>query len=193
MVNARPPYRDDDPDEGLRAPLGQGASWSPDGDQPRPAGRFNVLLTEDRTRPDEHWTRQFPRLMEPLGVSAHVAGTAKEALDLAHRVTFHVAFIDLATPVGKSPAADRSTDIAGGGGLWLLQVLRRLEHHPPVIMVNSRATQQQAVRLLNEALRLGAFSVVNRPTHLNALLTVVQRLLDRQYKGQWPPPKPPTP
>lgn len=166
MVNARPPIPPSDPDVGLKPTPGQ--------------GRFNILLTEDRDRPVEHWTRQFPRLMQPLGVEAHLAATGRQALDLAQSITFHAAFVDLATP------RDHQHQPRGDGGLWLLQTLQRAERRPAVVVVNSRATQQQAVRLLNEALRLGAFSVVNRPADLQPLLAVIQRLLNRHHQGQWP-------
>ena len=185
MVNARPPIPPADPDAGLK---------------PQPGGRFNVLLTEDRARPVEHWTRQFPRLMRPLGVEAHLAASAPQALELTERITFHAAFIDLATPKeavparsapeNSAPRISASVGASSGGGLWLLEVLQRREPRPPVVVVNSRATQQQAVRLLNEALRLGAFSVVNRPDNLTPLLRVIQRLLTRHHQGQWPTPAP---
>jgi CheY-like chemotaxis protein len=175
MVNARPPIPPTDPDAGLKPAPGT-----------QPGGRFNVLLTEDRVRPDEHWTRQLPRLMQPLGVEAHLAATGKQALQLAERVTFHAAFVDLATPVDRPGAAANAP--TAEGGLWLLQVLQRRTARPPVVVINSRATRQQAVRLLNDALRLGAFSVINRPDDLHPLLTVIQRLLDRHHQGQWPTP-----
>jgi len=151
-----------------------------------PGGRFNVLLTEDRDRPVEHWTRQLPRLIEPLGIHTHIARSAPEALDLHAKMTFHAAVVDLATPVGP-----QSTE--ANGGLWLLKVLRRSQAQPPVVVVNSRATQRQAVKLLNEALRLGAFSVVNPPVQIERLLCAIQRLVERRYAGQWPagPPQPP--
>ncbi len=181
MVNARPSSsfpEPADPDVGLQPTPGPAAGH-----------RFNVLLTEDRRRPLEHWTRQLPRLVEPLGIHAQLAGSAREALVLAERQTFHAVVTDLATPV---EANDSATVHAGSdGGLWLLQVLQRRPDRPPVIVVNSRATRQQAVRLLNEALRLGAFSVVNRPANLHPLLTAIQRLLDRHHHGQWPAPSAP--
>ena len=149
-------------------------------------GRFNVLLTEDRDRPVEHWTRQLPRLIEPLGIHTHVARSAPEALELHAKITFHAAVVDLATPSGPGSAEVN-------GGLWLLKVLRRSEAHPPVVVVNSRATQRQAVKLLNEALRLGAFSVVNPPVQIERLLGAIQRLIERRYAGQWPAGPPTTP
>lgn len=175
MVNVRPPIPPTDPDAGLK---------------PQPGGRFNILLTEDRARPVEHWTRQFPRLMKPLGVEAHLAATGRQALELSERITFHAAFIDLATPKDAASRGQASGSSANGG-LWLLEVLQRQAQHPPVVVVNSRATRQQAVRLLNDALRLGAFSVVNRPEDLHPLLAVIQRLLNRHHQGQWPTPPAP--
>lgn len=152
----------------------------------RPANpsRFNVLLTQDRDHAIEHWTRQLPRLLEPLGVQAHLARTGREAVDLAGRLELHAAVVDLLTPADdmRSPARDPLP-----GGLWLLQVLRRKPNRPPVVVVaNDAYTLRQAQRYLNEALRLGAFSVINRPVDLDPLLQVIRRLIDRRYAGAWP-------
>ena len=55
------------------------------------------------------------------------------------------------------------------------------------VVVNSRAIARiQAQRFLNDALRLGAFSVVNRPSDIEDMLNVIRRLIDRQYEGAWP-------
>ncbi|MEM8737146.1 MAG: hypothetical protein AAGG38_01530 [Planctomycetota bacterium] len=161
-------------------------------------------MTQDRDRPDEHWTQQFPRLMKHLGARTHVVPSARQAFSLASRITFHAVFVDLATPVDSSrpcpgeadlpgavPSSPRSSGGQAGGGLWLLQVMQRLEKRPPVVVVNSRATRLQAARLLSEAMRLGAFSVVNRPVELNNLLIVAQRLLNRHHQGHWPEPTDP--
>ena len=39
------------------------------------SARFSVLLTEDRDRETEHWTRQLPRLLAPIGIDAITAGS----------------------------------------------------------------------------------------------------------------------
>ena len=52
---------------------------------------------------------------------------------------------------------------------------------------DGRDLQRQVERLLGEALRLGAFSVLNKPVDMNQMLTVFRRLIDRQYHGSWPP------
>ena len=154
---------------------------------PGPSTRFRVLLTEDRARPDEHWTRQLPALLRPMGVDACIASNGREALEIIQADPIHAAVIDLATP--PDPQNSPSSVPANEGGLWLMQVIQRLPNPPPVVVVNSRSySQRQVQRLLNQALTLGAFSVINRPVRIDALLATFQRLLERAYNNNWPPP-----
>ena len=140
--------------------------------------RFRVLLTEDRARPDEHWTRQLPQLVRPLGVEATIASDGPAALELLSNTPIHAAVIDLNTPAPQSSQA---------GGLWLLQVIHRLKDPPPVVVVNSHSySQKQSARMLNQALDLGAFSVVNWPVQIDTLLSTFQRLIERAYNNHWP-------
>lgn len=144
--------------------------------------RFNVLLTEDRARHDEveHWTRQLPRLLEPLGVASFLARTGRQAVELAEHHEIHAAVIDMATPVDEQTKA-------GGDGMWVVELLNRMEQGPAVVVINSPAfTQRDVQRSMHNALRLGAFAVLNRPIELNQLLAVFRKVLDRQYKGTWP-------
>jgi len=144
-----------------------------------------VLLTVDRPREDEHWTHQISVFLQPMGVHAVIANTGQEAIAIAKQIQFHAALIDLDTPTGKH---QQSSSAAGGvGGFWLMELLNRLEHQPPVIVVRSPAfDRQQLDRLLIESMRLGAFSVVDKPLSMEDVLVNFKRLLDKQYRGNWP-------
>ncbi len=156
-------------------------------------GRFNVLLTEDRLRGPEHWSHQLPRLMEPMGVHSYRACCGEEALEVASRVPIHAAVVDVSIPrvaPAASPQAEPAPTPQGlSGGLWLLELFRRMPQHPPVIIVHSRTiTSRDVQRLLHEALRLGAFTVLENNVGLEQMLGVFRRMLDRLYQGLWPEP-----
>ena len=163
---------------------------------PDERARFNVLLTQDRPRGQTHWTTQFPRLLRPHGVVSYVAHSGREAIDLAQTLEIHAAVIDLGTPFERdhptrSPLSSTITGEAlasgAGGQLWLVELFRRLPNQPPVVVVHHPTySQRQIERLLREALRLGAFSVLNKPVDLEEILRVFRRLVDRQYRGSWP-------
>jgi CheY-like chemotaxis protein len=144
--------------------------------------RFNVLLTQDRAYPDEHWTSVLPRLLQPQGIVAYIARSGREAMDLAGHLEIHAAVIDLARPLDE--AAEKAA--AQEAGLRLLELFHRLPNRPPMVVVHRPAYNREADRLLREALRLGAFSVLHKPVELEQVLAVFRRLLDRQYHGNWP-------
>jgi CheY-like chemotaxis protein len=149
---------------------------------PQAAARLNLLLTQEQQAP-EHWSEQLPRLLETHGIRPYRACTGQEAYDLAGQVPIHAALVDLATPPDEQQG--RGSDRPGG--LWLLEVMRRMPEQPPTVVINNRAySERQLQRLMNQALRLGAFSVVNRPRDLESLLAIIQRVVDRRYEGRWP-------
>ncbi|MEX0777387.1 MAG: hypothetical protein WD042_16915 [Phycisphaeraceae bacterium] len=154
----------------------------------RPApGRFNVLLTEDRPHPSEHWTIQLPRLLEPQGVQSFVVRSGHEAVAVVERFEVHAAVIDLATPLDAGPGQAARQQASRTAGLWLVELFRRLPHAPPVVIVHDTAfSHRDVTRLMHDALRLGAFSILAKPVELEQLLAVLQRLLERQYRGAWP-------
>jgi CheY-like chemotaxis protein len=153
----------------------------PEAERSGAASRFNMLLTEERLHlGEEHWAVQLPRLLRPQGVVSYVAHTGREAMDLAGRMEFHAVVVDIATPVDQASSGRRQ-------GLWLMDLFHRMPNRPPMVVISSPAYGQRDLqRLLSESLRLGAFSVLNKPISLEQLLAVFRRLLERQYRGQWP-------
>ena len=161
----------------------------------QPDARFNVLLTQDRlydSGGSGHWTQQFPRLLGPQGVVSYTAHSGREAMAITERVEIHAAVLDLATPLEDADGSGESIPGPTEAGLWLIELFRRLPGRPPIIIVHNAAYSQRMLgRLMHEALRLGAFSVLNKPVELERLLAVFQRLVDRQYRGAWPGQPPP--
>lgn len=164
-----------------------------------------MLLTLDRQHAPEHWTTQLPRMLEPQGVAAYAVGTVSEAVTVATRLPIHAAIVDLGTPLGHGHSLPRSLTgglagriggdggagsgriSSGSGGLWVLELFRRLPHRPPVVVIHSPArSRREGDWILSQTLRLGAFSVLNKPVQIEQLLAVFQRLVDRQYRGIWP-------
>ncbi len=149
-------------------------------------GRFHVMIAEDRPYAAEHWTSQLPRLLEPQGVISYVVRTGRQAIHLAEQFELHAAVIDMATPLDEDGA------LAGAGAgepaeTWLIELFRRLPNRPPLVIVHAADYSQRKLdRLLHQALKIGAFSVLNKPVELEMILSVFQRLVERQYGGAWP-------
>lgn len=161
----------------------------PDDLGPIPGGpaRFNLLLTQDRSHAGEHWTIQLPRLLRPHQVRAYIARSADEALAVAEQVQVHAALIDLGTPPGNRRSAPRANRPGQVEGLWLIELFRRLPHCPPMVVIQNSAHERRMLdRAMHDALRLGAFSVLRKPVEMEQILSVLSRLIERNYKGHWP-------
>ncbi len=64
----------------------------------QPPNRLNILLSFAGWQPDP-WVERLPRLLEPLGVASHVAGSGKHAQQVIRTVPIHIAVVDLALPL----------------------------------------------------------------------------------------------
>lgn len=151
-------------------------------------GRLNVLMTEGQ----QSWVDQLPRLLQPQGVRAIIAPDVDEAVRVIRQAPVHAVVVDMGVPMARHEEADepgRRHEEAdpGTGGLKLLRVIRRLEPAPPTVVVRGRRFEgRHDDRLLSEALRLEAFSVLDQPVQLEQLLEVLRRLIERHYGGRWP-------
>lgn len=142
--------------------------------------RLNVLLTEA----DEPWSRQLPRLLEPQGVRTICVTTVNQAVRAMEHEPIHAAVVDIALPMHQTVAMSGTMET---GGLKLLRVIRRMHPAPPTVVVRGRYFDRRTDdRLLTEALKLEAFSVLDQPVQLEQLLETLRRLLQRHYGGQWP-------
>lgn len=150
-------------------------------------GRLNVLMTQGQ----QSWVDQLPRLLQPQGVRAIIAPDVDQAVRVIRQAPVHAVVVDMGVPMARHDEADDSADRheadAGTGGLKLLRVIRRLQPAPPTVVVRGRRFEgRHDDRLLSEALRLEAFSVLDQPVQLEQLLEVLRRLIERHYGGRWP-------
>ncbi len=120
------------------------------------------------------------RLLEPHGVSVLQARSCSEATHIIRVHAVHIAVVDLALPfdahtLGGEPAGTR-----------VIQILRRLEQPPPMVVVRPpQPTRRENSRSLMEALKEGAFSVVDRPCDSEMMLRVLHRIVERYYPDRW--------
>ena len=144
-------------------------------------GRMNVLLTDH----GQDWASHIPALLEPQGVRSYRAQSFDQAVELIQSTPIHVALVDMALG-GVAQTASGHERLPAG--LKLLKVIHRIEGRPPaVVVVRGRSFQQRLDNfVLNEALKLDAFSVLDDPVNHEQLLNVLQRALERYFDGQWP-------
>jgi DNA-binding NarL/FixJ family response regulator len=88
---------------------------------------------------------------------------------------------------GAGQAATSSAQAEAGARL--LQLLRRLDSPPPTIVIRPpQPSLRESARGLSDALREGAFAVLDRPLQLEAVLEALRRIIARHYAHVWAGP-----
>lgn len=169
---------------------GQGGGIGP-GDQPGTPtaeatgptarrGRLSLMLTYGGWR-DGDFAEQLPALLGPLGIDCHRCRSGVEATEFLRRASVHIAIVDLSIPMELGP--DRHTP----AGPRVLQLLRRLDQPPPTVVVRPpQPNNRDSARGLSEALRDGAFAVIDGPVRLESMLETLRRVVRRHYRDHWP-------
>lgn len=145
------------------------------------AQRLNLLLAYSGWREDS-FADQLPPLLQPLGIRCIRTRTANEAREAMSRDRVHIAVVDMSIPADDSSIA-RDASIGAG----VLTLLRRMDPVPPMVLVRpAQPSYREHARGLNDALREGAFSVLERPFPLESMLETLRRVVQRHYAGFWP-------
>lgn len=160
----------------------------PDPNRPARGHRLNLLLSHRlgssgvaASGGDSSAFQQLPCLLEPLGIHSIHVQSVEDAAVVIERQTIHIAVIDFSIPLTPKSSP------AGEGGTRILQLLRRLDQLPPTVVVRPpQPTARENVRGLSDALREGAFAVLDRPLNLEVMLEVMRRILRRHYADLWP-------
>ena len=150
---------------------------------PQGDGRLNLLLSYGGWR-EESWADRLPRLLEPFGIRAWRANSGVEAQRVLGEVRVHLAVIDMALPLERGD--DASAIESQPAGARLLELMNRQSVRPPTLVVKRRLGRRECSRDTTSALRCGAFAVIERPVHMEAMLDAMRRVLCRHYADRWP-------
>lgn len=168
----------------------QAGSTDPDPDPAAGEGgsdvhRLNLLLSYGGWR-QENAIDQLPRLLTPMGISSIRVNSGEEASEIIQSTPIHIAVVDLAIPLHRKDDTGHRPETPGGSRI--LQLLRRLSQPPPTVVVRPpQSAARESQRTLSDALREGAFAVLDRPISLETMLEVMRRILKRYYADNWPP------
>lgn len=134
---------------------------------------------------DGDFADQLPALLGPLGIDCFRCRSCAEATELLRRDIVHIAIVDLSIPMElPAPHGHGRTTPAGPR---VLQLLRRLDQPPPTVVVRPpQPSNRDSARGLAEALRDGAFAVIDGPVRLESMLETLRRVVRRHYRDHWP-------
>jgi CheY-like chemotaxis protein len=161
-----------------RPTAGSGAAGQP---------RLNLLVSSARWR-CEPALEQLPHLLAPMGIHSITTASGEEAAEVIRTVRVHIAVVDLSIPMQRCGTTDAGQMFdRASAGPRVLQLLRRLDRPPPTVVVRPpQPAARDSARSLAEALREGAFAVLDQPVPLEAMLEVLRRILRRHYADAWP-------
>jgi len=120
----------------------------------------NVLAS----RADWAWPEALRRVFEPRGVNLLIAGSAGEFVDIIRQKRIKTTIVD------TKPDA---------GGLVTVRIIRMDYPLIPCILLTSQAGST----VLGEALRLGVFSVIDKPVDMEILRQQLNRLFIKRYNS----------
>lgn len=118
----------------------------------------NVLASEASWA----WPVALQRIFAPRGVNLLVARRANEFVNIIERKRIHTTIVDMDSQVG---------------GLATIRIIRMNYPLQPCILLSSSA----AKGLLDDALRLDVFSVIDKPVDMGVLLEQLDRLFRKKY------------
>jgi DNA-binding NtrC family response regulator len=117
-----------------------------------------VVLTGEA----EHWLPALEVFIGPKLLAPYRVDTDRELIKVVEAGVVDAAILDEETP-RKIPV------------LQVLRMIRSVNTQIPVVLV----TQSHGRRMLEDALRLAAFSVVGKPLQLEQLMRLLQRIMIR--------------
>ena len=111
------------------------------------------------------WPQAQRDIFQPRGVNLLVADSADEFVNIIEQKRIHITIVDM--------------DSEKSNGLATIKILRTDFPRLPCIMLKSTASRS----LLDEALRLDVFSVIDKPVDMSLLKQQLYRLFIKKYNS----------
>ncbi len=121
----------------------------------------NVLVSEASWA----WPEALRRIFRPRGINLLVAENAVEFINIIQRKRIHTTIVDM--------------DSGQSNGLATIKIIRMDYPLLPCILLTSTAGKS----LLDKALRLDVFSVIDKPVDMHILREQLNRLFTKKYNS----------
>lgn len=119
----------------------------------------NVLVSDAKWA----WPEAMRSIFAPRGVNLLVAGGADEFLNIIERRRIHTTIVDM--------------DSQKSSGLATIKIIQMGHPLLPCILLTSTATKT----ILDKALQLNVFAVVDKPVDMDVLRTLLNKLFIKKY------------
>ncbi len=125
--------------------------------------QYSLLITDE----DEGYRRCLQETFEPKGYNTYLAGSGRDAIEIAREVVLHALIMDTNLP-----------DISGLETFGYIK--REVKLILPCIFLSGDTTKE----LMLKALSANAYTVISKPVDLEVLLFTVERLIKKYYPGK---------
>lgn len=126
-------------------------------------GKYSLLITDE----DEDCRRHLQETFEPKGYNTYLAGSGREAIEVAREVILHALIMN--------------TDLPDISGLETFRYIKReVKLVLPCIFLSGETTKE----LMLKALSANAYTVISKPVTLDVLLFAVEQLIRKYYHGK---------
>ena len=124
---------------------------------------YALLITDE----DEGYRKCLQETFEPKGYNTYLAGSGREAIEIAREVILHALIMDTNLP-----------DISGLD--TFCHIKREVRLILPCIFLSGDTTKE----LMLKALSANAYTVISKPVNLEVILFAVERLIKKYYPGK---------
>jgi len=111
------------------------------------------------------WPEALKSIFQPRGINLLVAGNSSDFMNIIRNKRIHTTILDI--------------DSEKASALAMIKIIRMSYPMIPCILLTSSAEQE----LLDKALQMNVFSVIDKPVDMNILREQLDRLFIKKYKS----------